>query len=185
MWTLNCWLSFRYKPLEWSSLLWLFPMKLSLLSLGSVSGLHFVALSTVELVPMSAERRKRQEKVHKLWDSGRRCARYILKSANTMRTYWILCCICNYCVHNVVMTELTHRLTGGMQQAIESSLMTSKCPSIQSCALPAVVWPELECQIMPSPNSNPRLWVSVDQWGRKWYQSKCQHHIPIRLLYTL
>ena len=44
-----------------------------------------------------------------------------------------------------------------------------------------------------SRNSNVKLWppirpsvwrVRVDQGDRKWYQSKCHPHIPIRLLYT-
>ena len=46
------------------------------------------------------------------------------------------------------------------------------------------VWPEFQCQVKAA-QSDPRLGVRVDLWGRKWHQSKSLPHIPIRLLCTV
>ena len=46
----------------------------------------------------------------------------------------------------------------------------------------ATVCQQYQCQVM-TPNSTPISGVRMDPGGRKWYQSKCRPHIPIRLLH--
>ena len=55
---------------------------------------------------------------------------------------------------------------------------------MQSFGLSAAVWPELQCQIMPSAKVDP-AWELGWTWGSKMVQIEMSIHIPIRLLYTL
>ena len=55
---------------------------------------------------------------------------------------------------------------------------------VRSFALSAAVWPEVQCPTMIH-QFDLRLGVRANLLGRKWYQSKCRPHIPMRFLYTL
>ena len=66
----------------------------------------------------------------------------------------------------------------------ESPSMTSQYFSIQSFALSATVFPQFQCQFLPTP-IRPPLGVMVDLVGRKWYQLKCRPHVDFYSRYTL
>ena len=67
---------------------------------------------------------------------------------------------------------------------IKNPATVSQYLSIESVALSATVWPQVQCQVM-TPNSTPIREVRVDLGDREWYQSKSSPDIPIRLPYTL
>ena len=108
--------------------------------------------------------------------------------ANAIGMHWSFVRIWNCCVHQPArgkelresLPEFAGRKT---RQFVAHSWLLNHHQYI-FCSI-CTVWPEFQCQIIAA-QSDPRLGSLFGHGGgRKWLQSKCHPHIPIRLLYTV
>ena len=142
-------------------------------------------------------------KANKFWDLSCRCARDIFSRLTLMQIRWIFWCICNYYDFTTPINSKCCSICFRLAVAWRGSFWDPHC------GVRRVLWglgfEPTESLYPRLPNnshykvllylppfgrdSNVNLWRPNSTrpfrlYGRKWYQSKCRPHIPMRLLYT-